>query len=113
MNDVQALNIVTTALADGVDPETGEIYPPESPYQRSHIVRALYAASRALERANEAEQRKRRLPANTGKPWSEEDDARLGAGYDAGRPVEDLSREHSRTRGAIQARLMKLGKLRL
>ena len=112
MNGVQALNIVT-ALANGVDPETGEVYPPESPYQRAHIVRALFAASRALELFNEAEQRKQRLPANTGKPWSDEDDARLGGGYDAGRSVEELAREHNRTRGSIQARLVKLGKLRL
>jgi hypothetical protein len=112
MTEIQALNIVT-ALANGVDPETGEVYPPESPYQRSHIVRALFAATRALERASEAEQRKQRLPANTGKPWSGEDDVRLGEAYDAGRTVEDLAREHNRTRGSIQARLMKLGKLRL
>lgn len=112
MNDVQALNIVT-ALANGVDPETGEVYPPESPYQRSHIVRALFAATRALERSSEAEQRKQRLPANTGKPWSVEDDKKLAESYDAGRMVEELAREHNRTRGSIQARLIKLGKLRL
>jgi hypothetical protein len=112
MNDMQALNIVT-ALANGVDPESGEVYPPESPYQRPHIVRALFAASRALERSSEAEQRKQRLPANTGKPWSEEDDRHLAAGYDAGRTVEELAREYNRTRGSIQARLVKLGRLRL
>ncbi len=33
MNEVQALQIVR-ALADGVDPESGEVYPPSSPYQK-------------------------------------------------------------------------------
>lgn len=112
MNNHQALNIIT-ALANGVDPETGEVYPPESPYQRPHIVRALFGASRALEKELVAEERRARRPANTGMAWSEEEDQRLLAGYDAGKAVDELGREHNRTRGAIQARLIKFGRLRM
>ena len=112
MNEAQALNILES-LANGTDPQTGEIYPPDSPYQRAEVVRALFLARAALERASESAKRRQALPVNTGKPWSGDDDARLAAGYDAGRSVLELAREHDRTQGSIQARLVKLGKIRL
>ncbi len=112
MNETQALQIVDS-LANGMDPETGEIYPPESPYQRATVVRALFVARGALERASEMARRRETLPGNTGKPWSAEEDERLASGYDHGKSVVDLAREHDRTRGSIQARLVKLGKIRL
>jgi hypothetical protein len=111
MNETQALQIVK-ALANGVDPVSGEVYPPESPYQKPDTVRALYVAAMALERASEWEQRRLRLPANTGKPWLDEDDARLIAGFDAGRSEVELAREHQRTFSSIHARLIKMGKIR-
>jgi len=111
MNEIQALQIVR-ALASGVDPSSGEAYPPQSPYQNPDTVRALFIATRALERAAEWEQRRRRLPANAGNPWSEEEDARLATGFDAGKSALELGREHQRTLASIQARLVKIGKLR-
>jgi hypothetical protein len=48
MDDQHALRILT-ALANGTDPNTGEIYPPDSPYQSPDVVRALFAATRAIE----------------------------------------------------------------
>ena len=41
MDANQALAVVRS-LANGVDPETGEVFPPESAYQRPLVVRALY-----------------------------------------------------------------------
>ena len=38
MNARQAKEIVES-LSNGVDQETGEVYPPDSPYQRAHINR--------------------------------------------------------------------------
>jgi hypothetical protein len=111
MNDTQALHIVES-LANGVDPETGEVYPPDSPYQRAPIVRALFAAREALERASESERRRQSLPTNTGAPWAADEDSRLAAAFDEGKSLVDLARAHDRTRGAIQARLVKLGKMR-
>src|SRR5436305_1838010 len=49
MDQTQALAVVRS-LANGVDPETGEVFPPESAYQRPQTVRALYEAAAALER---------------------------------------------------------------
>jgi len=111
MNEIQALQIVR-ALADGVDPESGEVYPQGSPYQKPDTVRALFIATRALERASEWEQRRQRLPANAGKPWSNEEDVRLAAGFDSGRSEIELAREHQRTFSSIHARLVKMGKIR-
>jgi len=112
MNETQALQIVDS-LANGIDPETGQAYPRESPYQSASVIRALFVARAALQRASETARRREALPANTGKPWSDDEDTRLASSYDAGRSLVDLAREHDRTRGSIQARLVKLGKIRL
>src|SRR3989442_15836232 len=102
MNEIQALQIVR-ALADGVDPESGEVYPPSSPYQKPDTVRALFIATRALERASEWEQRRQRLPANAGKPWSNEEDGRLAAGFELGGLGNELARGNQRTFSSINA----------
>ncbi len=111
MNNTQAFAIIDS-LANGVDPETGEVYPPESPYQRAHIVRAMFVARQALEQAAARESRKDKLPGNTGKPWTAEEDTQLCEGYDGGAALVALARTHDRTRGSIQARLVRLGKIR-
>ena len=48
---------------------------------------------------------------NKGKPWSEEDDARLLKLYDSGATLKVLSAELRRTRGAIKARLAGHGRI--
>ena len=50
MEQAQALAIVKS-LANGVDPESGEVFPADGAYQRPQTVRALFAAVEALERA--------------------------------------------------------------
>ncbi len=48
MENTQAVRIIS-ALANGMNPITGEIYSSDSPYQSPDIVRALFVAVRALE----------------------------------------------------------------
>jgi hypothetical protein len=110
MQTSEALSIIQ-ALADGADPNTGEVFPDSSPYQHPQIVRALLTAARALERQERAERQKRRLPERAGKPWDDAEDERLAQGFDAGIAVGKLARQHERTEGAIRARLEKLGKI--
>ena len=105
----EALRIVQ-ALADGVDPNTGEVMPEDSPYQHPQIVRALLTAVKVLEHQWEAERRKRQLPDRTGKPWDAAEDEQLLKAYDSGKKLNELAKQHDRTRGAIIARLEKLGK---
>jgi len=108
-----AVKILQT-LADGVDPATGEPFPASSPYQRADIVRALYIAVQALGNPGRAKasvpQDKPGLE-NAGRPWSQEEDARLGRAFDAGKTIEVLAEEHKRSRFAIEARLVKLGRI--
>jgi hypothetical protein len=110
MESAQALAVVRS-LANGVDPESGEIFPPESAYQRPQIVRALYEAATALERVERFERRNAQMPAKTGEPWSEDEDRKLLAAFDAGRALQELAAAHERTMGAIRARLLKYGRI--
>jgi hypothetical protein len=48
METNQAAEIIQQ-LADGVNPCTGERFPPDSPYQQADTVRALYLALEGLE----------------------------------------------------------------
>ena len=67
MDAAQALTVVRS-LANGVDPETGEVFPAESTYQRPQVVRALYEAASALERIERFERRRSQMPQKTGEP---------------------------------------------
>jgi len=113
MDNERALEIIST-LASGVDPFTGEVYDPGNVLQNPDTVRALFLAVRALEGTSRRRKGKARnpdLPAHAGSPWSEEEDRRLAAAFDSGLTEKQLAESHERTRGAIQARLVKLGKL--
>lgn len=110
MNQSEALSIVR-ALADGVDPASGEAFPEGSAYQRADTVRALFTAAQALEQAERSERRRVELPAKTGQPWSEEEDRQLLAAFDAGRGLAELAGAHQRTQTGIRARLVKYGRL--
>lgn len=107
-----ALKIVN-ALANGVHPATGEVFAADSPYQHPDTVRALTAAARALEGGAQPapERRNGEVPANTFVRWTPEEEDRLAAGFDAGRTSAELARVHNRSRAAIEARLLKLGKI--
>jgi hypothetical protein len=110
MDQSQALAVVRS-LANGVDPESGEIFAPESAYQRPQIVRALYEAASALERIERFDRRRQQMPPKTGEPWTEEEDRKLLAAFDAGRALQELASQHERTMGAVRARLLKYGRI--
>src|SRR3979490_2105264 len=110
MDSVQALAVVRS-LANGVDPESGEVFPAESSYQRPLVVRALYEAATALERMGRLERGKAQMPPKTGEPWTEEEDRKLLAAFDAGRALQELGAAHQRTMGAVRARLLKYGRI--
>jgi hypothetical protein len=110
MDKAKALAVIRS-LANGVDPENGEVFPPESPYQKPETVRALYEAATALERLEQFERRKSQIPPKTGQPWSEDEDRKLLAGFDAGRALQELATAHERTMGAVRGRLLKYGRI--
>jgi len=109
----KALGILK-GLADGIDPSTGEQFPPGSPYQHPDTVRALYYAVQSLEnpvRAGEHSATQKNQPENAGRPWSDEEELQLGKAFESGKSILDLAQEHKRSRIAIEARLVKLGKI--
>ena len=111
MEKQAALHIVQ-ALGQGIDPHTGETFPAASPYQHPDTVRALFEAAQALAEAmTERPRSARGALENAGKPWSEEEDKALAEAFDAGNPLAELARRHRRTRAAIQARLVRLGRI--
>ena len=110
MEITKTLEIIK-ALSQGVDPYTGEIYLPDSPYQHPDTIRALFEAINALEKMRERSKKQESLPENTGKAWSTEEDNLLIEQFDKGMSVKELSKDQKRTEGAIKSRLLKLGKI--
>src|SRR3954468_22714122 len=110
MDSAQALAVVRS-LANGVDPESGEVFPPESTYQRPQVVRALYEVATAFERVDRFPRGQAEMLPKPGEPWSEDEDRKLLASFDAGRALQELAAAHERTMGAVRARLLKYGRI--
>ena len=122
METQKTLQILRT-LADGIDPATGEQFAAGSAYQHPDTVRALFSAICMLESPASAAPRPapakqagattigKSAPENSGRPWSEEEDARLGSTYDSGKSIDELAGIHKRSKWAIEARLARLGKI--
>ena len=111
MSPLDAKKIVES-LADGIDPETGEVLPGESPFNNPQVIRALFVASKALDKLAKRERRAHGLPHNAGKAWSDTEDKELLAAFDSGVSVKALSAKHARTEGAIASRLVRLGRIK-
>jgi len=111
MSPLEAKQIIES-LANGIDPETGEILPAQSPVNSPQVIRALFVAGKALDSMEKRAGRKNLLPGNAGLPWTEEEDRDLLASFDAGTPLKDVATKHSRTQGAIASRLVRLGRIK-
>ena len=107
MTPEQARQLIVT-LADGVDPQSGEPLEDEHLLNRPRVLRAMLLAAQAL--ADKAQAHARPAPAKAGSPWSEDEDQRLGAEFDQGLSLAELMKAHQRSRGAISARLLRLGR---
>jgi hypothetical protein len=110
MTTTEARKIIEV-LADGRCPQTGQKLPADSTFQQPDVVRALFFAAWALERAEQSERRATSLPEQAGKAWDSAEEQRLCESFDVGKTVVELARIHGRTRGAIQSRLERLGKI--
>jgi hypothetical protein len=117
MNIKEAQTIVQI-LAQGVDPTTGEIFGPDSPYNEPRIIRALFTVNEFAGRVKRPtmsvdEKRRENLelgrPRNYCLPWTDEARAQVAAGFEDGKTVEELATMCERTRGAIRAELIRQG----
>ena len=104
MNINKAKEMIS-ALAEGIDPTTGEILPDNSVCNKGDIVRAFYAVINHLD----VKMPKKKLPANAGKPWSKEDEDSLVSLYRSGAPKMDICKTLQRTEAGVAARLVHLG----
>lgn len=104
MDIVRAKEIIS-ALAEGVDPTTGEVLPDNSICNKGEIVRAFYAVLKHLD----DKKPKKNLPANAGKPWSKEDEDLLVSLYRSDTPKKDICTSLQRSETGVAARLVHLG----
>lgn len=109
--DIERAKELLSALADGVDPLTGEVLDRDNVCNKPEIIRALHMAVYELDKC-EKKTVKKHLPENAGKPWTEEDEDRLCEMFDSGASRRELCRQFQRTPGALASRLEQLGKLR-
>lgn len=105
---------ILNALANGIHPATGEKFGADSPYQHPDTVRALFEAMRAVEAGGSFAAPQQQRPAAdkvSGTRWTPDEEQRLAQAFDTGRTVDELARAHNRSRAAIEARLVRLGKM--
>ena len=105
--DIMRAKEIIGALAEGVDPTSGEVLPTDSVCNKGEVVRAFYAVLNHLDEKKP----KKNMPANAGKPWSTEAEKELCEMYDKGATAKELSHYFQRTKSSIAARLVHLGKI--
>jgi len=108
--ELQIAREILNVLAQGIHPVSGEVMPPDSPYNEPPVIRALFTVSQALEKCD-APKSRREMPAHAGKTWTGEEDDKLLAAFDAGQQIKQMALELGRSRVAVEARLVKLGKV--
>jgi len=113
----KAQSIVKT-LAQGVDPNTGEVFAPDSPYNEPKIIRALFTVHDFVRQARKPkmsadEKRQENLdlgrPRNYGLPWADDARSQVAMGFEDGKSIEELATTLERTQGAIRAELIRQG----
>lgn len=103
---------VFEALIAGNDPETGEQLSRDTVLNRSDVLRALIGGLDALQAVQTRAARRAQLPKSVGKPWTQEEEARMVSAYRDSEAIKDIAAKHQRTPRAIEARLEQLGILR-
>lgn len=104
--DIARAKELLSALADGIDPFTGEVLPQNHICNQPEIIRAFHKVLNAIPL------KKRKLPRNAGKSQTEIEEEKLLDEFDAGMTLFEIAKEHGRTRGAIESRLADLGRLK-
>jgi len=123
MNDYKNIKILE-ALAKGIDPITGELLSDESPCNQPEVIRCLFLAADVLKRninkgtetkrskewieKKKSENIKNKLPKNAGLPWSSLEKEKLARNHGE-LTLEEMSKLHHRTEGAIKSELKRQG----
>lgn len=111
----ESRNIVKT-LAQGVHPTTGEVFPPNSPYNDPEVIRALFSildSVKQIRRPRKSLDERRRenvelgRPMNSGLPWSDEDRGLVKSEFRKGTTIEKLADILGRSSGSIVAEVIR------
>lgn len=105
--DINKAKEIISALAEGIDPTTGEVLPDDSVCNKGEVVRAFYTVLSTLD----ASKPKKTQPENAGKRWTVEDDKKLCELFDLGVSNKDICNTFKRTSTGIASRLVRLGKI--
>lgn len=98
------------AMAEGIDPNTGELFDEGHICNQVETVRVLYTILRELEQTEKPSGKKEHPNRpNAGAPWTEEEDEQLRQEFLDEKTQKEMCVSHGRTRGAITSRLKKLG----
>jgi hypothetical protein len=118
MMELRKAQSIVKTLAQGVDPNTGEVFAPDSPYNEPKIIRALFTVHDFVRQARKPrmsadEKRQENLdlgrPRNYGLPWADDARSQVATGFEDGKTIEELAATLERTRGAIRAELIRQG----
>lgn len=102
--DINRAKEIIEALAEGIDPTTGELLSEDNVCNKGEVVRAFYSVLETLDK-----KRKKSLPENAGKPWTREDEELLKEMYANGSSKPEICRTLKRTVTGVAARLVRLG----
>lgn len=115
MDQEKAYSIID-ALANGIDPNTGEYFPEDSPYNNPDVIRALFYVLR-----NKLTQKKQKksleekqqeniskgLPKNYGLPWTDETVKYVISQYQTNTSIDVIAQEVARKPSSIIGLLKK------
>ena len=106
--EIERAKEIISALAEGIDPTTGELLPQSSVCNNGDVVRALYSVLNALNKPKSKELPRAKTKMS-GRPWSDQEDVLLKELYLSGKTQSELSERLQRSKGGIRARLKRLG----
>ncbi|MGQ5795405.1 hypothetical protein ACUNIY_23585 [Serratia sp. IR-2025] len=113
--------ILLRALANGVNPDTGELLKPASAACAPEAIRLLFALANEFDGGSELQKKARLTPEDKRQknlaegqpanyfPWPEEEKLRLRESHAAGATLEALSDEFERSTWSIAVQLQKMG----
>ena len=108
-------------LGDGINPDTGEVFPLESPYNHPVIIRALFSViqhyknpPKKIKKTLKQKQSEnlvdfKGFPLNAGFPWTEEDRNKLAQDFTSGNKLPELVEKYQRTNNSLTSELKRQG----
>lgn len=104
--DITRAKELLSALANGIDPFTGELLPQNHVCNQPEMIRAFHEVLNVISLP-----KKKSQPRNAGKPWTDIEEEKLLDEFDSGMTTSIIAKEHGRSKGAIESRLSDLGKI--